>query len=94
MLVFLAVISYNMYLWHQIIFRWVATWPFIPHHPGVTRGDPGWGWIVTLTGFAIALAVATFVTYAIERPLLRMDPDDARRWFGFIFRRAALRRQE
>ncbi len=59
-----------MYLWHQIVFRWVATWPFIPHPPDVTRGDPAWAWIVTLSGFAIALGIASFVTYAIERPLL------------------------
>ena len=92
--VFLAVISYNMYLWHQVVFRWVATWTFIPHPPDVTRGDPTWAWITTICGFAIALAIASFVTYAIERPLLRMDPESASRRFGLLFRRAALRRQE
>ncbi|MGA3039031.1 MAG: acyltransferase [Vulcanimicrobiaceae bacterium] len=86
--VFLAVISYNMYLWHQIVFRWVATWPFIPHSAGTTRGDPTWAWITTLCGFAIALAIASLVTYAIERPLLRMDPE------SLSLRRATLRRQE
>jgi peptidoglycan/LPS O-acetylase OafA/YrhL len=86
--VFLAVISYNMYLWHQIVFRWVATWPFIPNPTGLTRGDPTWAWITTICGFAIALAIASLVTYAIERPLLRMDPE------SLSFRRAALRRQE
>ena len=72
---FLAVISYNLYLWHQVVFRWVATWPFIPHAPGVTRGDPTFAWITSICGLALALAVATFVTYAVERPLLRMDPE-------------------
>jgi len=87
-LVFLAVISYNMYLWHQVVFRWVATWPFIPHPQGVTRGDPTWAWITTLCGLGIALGIASLVTYAIERPLLRMDPR------SMSLRRAALRRQE
>jgi peptidoglycan/LPS O-acetylase OafA/YrhL len=91
---FLAVISYNMYLWHQVVFRWVATWPFIPHAAGVTRGDPAWAWITTLCGFTIALAIASFVTYAIERPLLRADPSVLGRRLRPLFRRAALRRQE
>jgi peptidoglycan/LPS O-acetylase OafA/YrhL len=86
-LVFLAAISYNLYLWHQVVFRWVATWPFIPHPHGITRGDPLWAWITTLCGLSIALALATLITYAVERPLLRADP-------GMLFRRAALRRQE
>ena len=94
LLVFLAVVSYNMYLWHQIVFRWVATWPFIPNPSGVTRGDPTWAWITTVCGFAIALAIASFVTFAIERPLLRMEPGELGRRAGSIFRRAALRRQE
>lgn len=91
--VFLAVISYNMYLWHQVVFRWVATWPFIPHPPGLTRGDPVWAWITTISGFTIALAIASFVTYAIERPLLRTNPSVFGRLRPF-FRRAALHRQE
>jgi len=92
--VFLAVISYNLYLWHQIVFRWVATWPFIPHPAGVTRGDPAWGWITAICGLAIALGIASLITYALERPLLRMDPENLIRRFGLVFRRAALRRQE
>jgi peptidoglycan/LPS O-acetylase OafA/YrhL len=92
--VFLALISYNLYLWHQVVFRWVATWPFIPHAPGVTRGDPIWSWIVTLCGCAIALAVASFVTYVVERPLLRMDPREVARHFNSGLRRVAFERQE
>jgi len=87
-LVFLSVISYNLYLWHQVVFRWVATWPFIPHPPGVTRGNPEWAWITTVCGLIVVAAIATLVTYAVERPLLRTDSET------FLFRRAALRRQE
>lgn len=90
--VFLAVISYNLYLWHQVVFRWVATWPFIPHAPGVTRGDPTWAWLVTLCGLALAVGVATLVTYAIERPLLRMEPGRLARMGGsWVSKTAALR---
>jgi len=91
-LVFLAVISYNLYLWHQIVFRWVATWPFIPHAQGVTRGDPVWGWIVTACGLVLSVSIATLVTYAIERPLLRMEPERLARMGGsWASKTAALR---
>lgn len=93
-LVFLSVISYNLYLWHQIIFRWVSTWQFIPHPPGVTRGDPTWAWITTICGLGIALGIATLVTYGVERPLLRLNPERLRSRMSLLFRRAALRRQE
>lgn len=93
-LLFLAVISYNLYLWHQVVFRWVAAWPFIPHAPGVTRGDPAWSWIVTTCGLVLAVAIACIVTYVVERPLLRMQPRDVLRRFSPGLRRVALERQE
>jgi peptidoglycan/LPS O-acetylase OafA/YrhL len=93
-LTFLAAISYNLYLWHQVVFRWVATWSFIPHAPDMTRGDPAWGWIVALCGLGIALGVASLVTYALERPLLRMDPDHFARRFSPRLRRVAPSRFE
>ena len=90
--VFLAVISYNLYLWHQIVFRWVATWPFIPHAKGVTHGDPAWAWIVTACGLVLSVAIASLVTYAIERPLLRMEPERLARMGGsWVSKTAALR---
>jgi len=92
--VFLATISYNLYLWHQVVFRWVATWPFIPHARGVTRGDPAWSWIVTACGFVVAVAIATLVTYVVERPLLRIDPRDVVSRVGLGLRRVAFERTE
>ena len=91
---FLAVISYNLYLWHQIVFRWVATWPFIPHAHGATRGDPVWSWIVTVCGLSIAVATSALLTYAFERPLLRVESEALLRRLDLAFRRTALRRQE
>lgn len=93
-LLFLAAISYNLYLWHQVVFRWVASWPFIPHAPGVTRGDPVWSWIVTTCGLVLALTVACAATYFVERPLLRMDPRNVVRRTAFGSRRVAFERQE
>lgn len=92
--VFLAIISYNLYLWHQVVFRWVATWPFIPHPAGTTRGDPFWGAIVTLCGLAVAVGIASLVTYGIERPLLRMSFDSVSERCAGAFRRVAFGRQE
>ena len=73
-IVFLSVISYNLYLWHQVLLRWVATWP-LPHPAGMTRGDPGWAWEVTICGLIVTLGVAALITYYFERPLLYMNPD-------------------
>lgn len=59
-LVFLSTISYNLYLWHLEIVVWVRN----------TGLPPIWSAVLAL---AAALAVATFVTYAFERPILEAD---------------------
>lgn len=79
LLVFLSVISYNLYLWHQPVARFlrehhVPAWKGTDEH-----GDPAWGLPFTLLSFAAMLLVATFFTYALERPILywRRKPDAA-----------------
>jgi peptidoglycan/LPS O-acetylase OafA/YrhL len=69
-LVFLSVISYNLYLWHQPVARFLRE-----HHVPAWSGadphaDPAWGLPYTLLSFGAMLIVATIFTYALERPIL------------------------
>lgn len=87
-LVFFATISYNLYLYHQVIgdqmyahFHWPRSAAADPH------ADPHWQLAFTLAAFAISIAFTALVTYAFERPLLK-------RGFGALlfwryFKRAA-----
>jgi peptidoglycan/LPS O-acetylase OafA/YrhL len=68
---FMATISYNLYLYHQLVARelfahHVPPYPADPHH------DVGWQERYTAYAAGIAIAVATLVTYGFERPLLRL----------------------
>ncbi|MBV8151215.1 MAG: acyltransferase [Candidatus Eremiobacteraeota bacterium] len=71
-LVFLSVISYNLYLWHQVLVRWVAA--TIPHRPSNPHLDGRYNWEVFIAGIIVTVGVATAITYLFERPLLRMEP--------------------
>jgi peptidoglycan/LPS O-acetylase OafA/YrhL len=75
---FLAAISYNLYLYHQIVAR-----ELLRHHVPPFTGDPHydaqWQARYTELAFALAIALATAVTYLFERPLLRLrGPRSAR----------------
>jgi len=69
-LVFLSLVSYNVYLWHTLILIWM--WKH-----GVPRAatpnphdDDHWKFVYIASGWIVVFAVATAVTYFIERPLL------------------------
>jgi peptidoglycan/LPS O-acetylase OafA/YrhL len=68
---YLAAISYNLYLYHQMAARELF-W----HHIPAFRGDPHYDhqWQIRYSEIAVAvsIAIATAVTYAVERPLLRV----------------------
>jgi peptidoglycan/LPS O-acetylase OafA/YrhL len=73
-LVFLSLVSYNLYLWHVAVLRALLD-AHIPGWKGVDpHGDPVWALEFTFVAFAAALIVATVITYALERPLLRARP--------------------
>jgi peptidoglycan/LPS O-acetylase OafA/YrhL len=68
---FFGVISYNLYLYHQMVAR-----ELLRHHLPAFRGDPHYDaqWQVryTIAAFAVTTAVGAAATYLFERPLLRL----------------------
>jgi peptidoglycan/LPS O-acetylase OafA/YrhL len=70
-LLFLAAISYNLYLWHQPIARELLAL----HLPAFAGADPhddrAWQLAFWFVAIPMALGVSTIITYAFERPILR-----------------------
>ena len=69
-LVFLSLISYNLYLWHTLIM--IYMWKHdVPHSPsGDPHADGHWKFAFITIGWSASFLVATVVTYFFERPLL------------------------
>ncbi|MBV8343680.1 MAG: acyltransferase [Candidatus Eremiobacteraeota bacterium] len=68
---FMAAISYNLYLYHQLVARELLSHHF-PPYAGDPHRDRAWQERYTASAFAFAIALATLVTYCFERPLLRL----------------------
>jgi peptidoglycan/LPS O-acetylase OafA/YrhL len=68
---FLATISYNLYLYHQLIARDLLKW-HVPPYPGDQHYFPGWELRYTQVAFSLTILQATIVTYFFERPLLHV----------------------
>ena len=69
--IFFGIISYNLYLWHQSILEYMLKHRIPAPALADPHADEYWKWRYTLLGLAITIGVATFITYAIERPLLK-----------------------
>jgi peptidoglycan/LPS O-acetylase OafA/YrhL len=70
-LVFFSIISYNLYLWHQLIGTFLAKHSFPLARTAAFATDRLWQWSFTLLSVAVSIAVASIITYGFERPLLR-----------------------
>jgi peptidoglycan/LPS O-acetylase OafA/YrhL len=70
-LVFFSIISYNLYLWHQLIGTFLAKHSFPLPRTATFATDRPWQWSFTLLSVAVSIAVATIITYVFERPLLK-----------------------
>lgn len=68
---FLATISYNLYLYHQLIAREMLA-HHIPEYAGDPHYDQLWQQRYTAAAFAVTIGLATVVTYCFERPLLQL----------------------
>lgn len=71
LLVFLSTISYNLYIWHQVVGRLVRDRGWWPARTAVPTDDLGWQWSYTIVAVAASVAVASAITYGFKRPLLR-----------------------
>ena len=69
-LVFLSLISYNVYLWHTLVLIWM--WKHgVPHAMTANpHEDDHWKFAYIASGWIAVLGIATAMTYFFERPLL------------------------
>jgi len=76
-LVSLSFVSYNLYIWHQMISQGLEAAKI----PGWTtrdqHADPAWEVGFTVEAFALGLLVSWLVTILVEQPLLRARPFQA-----------------
>jgi len=69
--VFMGVISYNLYLWHSFLMLWMLKHRVPAPSTADPHADEHWKWVYTISSLVITFAISIFVTYAIERPLLK-----------------------
>jgi peptidoglycan/LPS O-acetylase OafA/YrhL len=70
-LTFLSLISYNLYLYHQLIARALVAAHVPEWVGGSEKSDGTWGITFSIVALAVSLGVAWVVTVAIEIPLVR-----------------------
>jgi peptidoglycan/LPS O-acetylase OafA/YrhL len=70
---FMAAISYNLYLYHQMIAREFLMHR-IPPYEGIAHADLSWQRDYTALAFGVTILQAAAITYCFERPLLRLPP--------------------
>lgn len=70
-LLFLAAISYNLYLWHQPLARILVRLHVPPYVTADPHYDPHWMTAFWFCAVPVALGVSAALTYAFERPILR-----------------------
>ena len=69
---FLALISYNLYLYHQMVERLMERAHVPPYLTADPHADPAWQLRYTMLAFIVTISQAAFVTYLFERPLLQL----------------------
>ena len=75
-LIFCSLVSYNWYIYHQVVAR-ELWWHHIPRWAGTDpHYDPHWQLVYSLVAFPAGLILATLATYGFERPIMNF------RWRG------------
>ncbi|MBQ7776786.1 MAG: acyltransferase [Lachnospiraceae bacterium] len=74
LLKFIATISYNLYIWHQMVAVKLKSYR-IPYWEGDTppniTGDPVWQWKYQILIVVLSLIIATVLTYGFEIPVAK-----------------------
>jgi peptidoglycan/LPS O-acetylase OafA/YrhL len=68
---FMATISYNFYLWHQIIGRKLVEWKIPAYLSSDPHNDLTWQWQFFLIATIISILVAWLITRYFEQPILK-----------------------
>ena len=87
-LVYLSLVSYNLYLWHTLVMIWLWKHHAIASATHDPHGDGRWKFAFIASGWALSLAISTAITYFVERPLLATH---APQNFSFDWRRLTAR---
>jgi peptidoglycan/LPS O-acetylase OafA/YrhL len=69
-LVFLSLVSYNLYLWHTLVMKVLTIRGMRPLTYDVPGADDAWKLPFIVASIVASLVVATALTYFVERPLL------------------------
>lgn len=72
LLLFMAAISYNLYLWHQLIAKQLLTFRFLPFTQLEQHNDARVMLIYPLVVLPVAIGFSALITYAFEQPILRL----------------------
>lgn len=68
---YLGIISYNLYLWHNVVMLYMLRRRIPAPDTPDPHLDDHWKWIYTIWSLLISLAISTLITYAIELPILK-----------------------
>ena len=71
LLIFLSIISYNLFLWHYLIIMELKVRNFPPAATSNPLDDPIWKLKFIALSLILSIAVATFLTYLFERPIIK-----------------------
>lgn len=67
---FLSAISFNYYIWHQVLAVWLKKWhipPYATENPNNPAEQP-WQLLYTFACFGFAILLASALTYGLEKP--------------------------
>ncbi len=67
---FLSAISFNYYIWHQVLAVWLKEWrlpPYTAPYPN-QAGEQPWQMLYTLLCFGLAILLAAALTFGLEKP--------------------------
>ena len=70
---FLSNISFNAYIWHQVIAVKLKEWK-IPNYTSLSPNEAGempWQLIYTIACFSLSIIIATIITYLFDRPITK-----------------------